>query len=163
MRVTVIAREFKNADLDDCIHLFRETVHSINARDYSLSQLNAWAPEYTNKEDWLKLLADNITYVALYQDKIVGFGCMTTAGYFDMLYVHKNFQCKGIAVAITKKILARANALGIKKIWAEVSITAKSFCENFGMHVCKEQVKELRGEKFINYLMEGELSSIKIK
>lgn len=75
-----------------------------------------------------------------------------------MLFVHKDFQCKGVAVAIVKKIIVKAKILGIKKISSEVSITAKPFCENFGMRVVCEQVKEYDGATFINYVMEGYLS-----
>lgn len=158
MRLTVHVREFKHTDLDECMGLFRDTVHTINAKDYKPSQLHAWAPEQANKKEWLKSLSENITYLAEYKGTIVGFGCITSAGYFDKLYVHKDFQFKGIAVAITKKIIAHAKNSGIKKITAEVSITAKPFCEHFGMRVSKEQTKHFRGETFINYLMEGDLT-----
>lgn len=157
MRLTVTVREFQPNDLEACLHLFRETVHTINAKHYTPSQLEVWAPEDRNKEDFLKRMINNLTYVAEYKNKIVGFAGATQAGYFDLLYVDKDFQSKGIAVALIKKLLLRAKELNIKKAWAEVSITAKPFCENFGMRVCKQQVKKIRGETFVYYLMEIEL------
>jgi len=47
-------------------------VHSINAVDYSIEQLNAWAPidEIEIKlENWKESLSDNYAYVAEIDDK----------------------------------------------------------------------------------------------
>lgn len=36
-------REYRTADLDKLAELFYQTVHSVNARDYTEEQLNVWA------------------------------------------------------------------------------------------------------------------------
>lgn len=157
MRITPQVRKYKQTDLDACTQLFHGTVHTINAKDYSQNQLRAWAPDIPNSDAWQKRLTNSIAYVAEYHGKLVGFGNLTQDGYFDMLYIHKDYQSKGIAVVIVKEIIQQARLLKIKRIWSDVSITAKPFCEHFGMHVVKEQTKKLHGETFINYLMEADL------
>ena len=40
---------------DDCValvQLFRDTVHTVNARDYTLEQLAVWPPTGINLEKW---------------------------------------------------------------------------------------------------------------
>jgi len=153
MKLPIEIRKFKESDLDECISLFRDTVHTVNTKHYTQSQVDVWAPANIDKAVWNKQLAENITYVAIYNNQVVGFGCMTPQGYFDLLYVHKDFQRQGIAKSIVLKFETLAKQLGIKEITTETSITAKPFRESMGYQVVKQQLKEFRGEKFINYVM----------
>ena len=91
-------RPLNKLDIQSCVELFIETVHSVNSKDYTPEQLNAWAPSTISNNDarWQTLL-DNISYVALIDNQIVGFSDMTREGYLDRLYVHKDFQGRGIA------------------------------------------------------------------
>ncbi len=43
----MIIRKYKNEDCDSVANLFYETVHSVNAKDYSAEQLSAWATVQT--------------------------------------------------------------------------------------------------------------------
>lgn len=38
-------RRFQDSDVHQIVLLFFETVHSVNLKDYSQAQLDAWAPE----------------------------------------------------------------------------------------------------------------------
>ena len=48
----MILRRYTPADCEQILKLFYETVHTVNARDYSPAQLDVWA---TGKEDAAKL------------------------------------------------------------------------------------------------------------
>lgn len=41
----IIIRTFQKGDLEQVLQLFYETIHTVNAKDYNLLQLQAWAPE----------------------------------------------------------------------------------------------------------------------
>lgn len=41
----ITLREFREEDMPDMAILFYDTVHSVNAVDYSKEQLDAWAPD----------------------------------------------------------------------------------------------------------------------
>lgn len=157
MKLDLHIRKLEKSDLDSCIELFRNTVHVINAQDYSPTQLNAWAPPVIDQNTFWESLSQHIAYIAEYNNQIVGFGDMSYQGYFDRLFVHKDFQRKGIATALIKKLEDEAKALGINKMYAEVSITAKPLAEAFGYHVIKQQIKEFNGESFVNFVMEKKL------
>jgi putative acetyltransferase len=107
-------------------------------------------PEITPR--W-KTLLENISYVAEYNNLIVGFGDLTVQGYLDRLFVHKNFQGQGIAAAIMERLESRGKALKIKEITTASSITAKPFFEKVGFAVVKEQHVEVRGEMLTNFVM----------
>lgn len=152
-------RKIKAEDLETIVALFKETVHHINAKDYTLEQLLVWAPHHIHHSDnrWKSLL-DNIAYLIEINDVIVGFGDTTVEGYLDRLFVHKDYQRRGIAAALVKKLESLLLLRGVQKITTEASITAKPFFERIGYLVVKEQNKPRPGGVTLtNFLMEKQL------
>ena len=155
-------REFQSFDVNQIIPLFYETVHSVNAVDYSIEQLNAWAPidELEFKlENWRESLSNNFAYVAEINDKIIGFCDMDCNGHLNRLYIHKDFQKQGIATALLHMIESKAKEMGLYKINTEASITAKPFFEHHGYQVINSQIVERRNVLLINYKMIKKLVS----
>ena len=136
------------------VKLFYNTVHTVNKKDYTQGQLNAWAPADLDCERWHKVLSQNYTIIVESEDVIVGFGDIDTTGYFDHLFVHKDFQGQGIAKLITTQIEKYALNTNIRRITVAASITAKPFFENYGYTVVKEQRVERNGQVLTNFLME---------
>lgn len=158
MKNTVI-RKLEKSDIAACINLFRETVHFINAKDYSHEQLEIWAPKTIDPENqwWLTLL-ENIALVAVMNNEIVGFTDLSNEGYLDRLFVHKEHQRKGIAKALINELERLAVQRSITEITTEASITAKPFFAAMGYQVVKEQQKEHKGIKFINFVMRKKIT-----
>ncbi|MDR4983650.1 GNAT family N-acetyltransferase [Bacillus cereus] len=149
----IIIRTFQKEDLEQVLQLFYETVHTVNAKDYNLLQLQAWAPERLDRESWLQSLEKNISYVADNNGLIVGFGDYNDEQYIDRLFTHKDYQGKGIASYILQKLEEEAVKLQHRDIYTEASITAKPFFERKGYICIKEQKKQHNGQFFINYVM----------
>ncbi len=151
-------RELTSNDIEACVRLFHDTVHAINSKDYTLDQLQIWAPENIDAhgERWQSLL-HNISLVAEVNSKLVGFIDTTYSGYLDRLYVHKDYQGKGIASNLLHNLEMIAREHSIAELLTDASITAKPFFELNGFTVCKEQNKLFGGMHFINYLMRKKL------
>lgn len=45
MKLPIRLRKLKETDILECIILFQNTIHAVNAKDYSPIQLDAWAPK----------------------------------------------------------------------------------------------------------------------
>lgn len=131
--------------------MFYQTVHSVNARDYTKEQLEVWATGEIDLREWDKSFLEHYTMVAIENNEIVGFGDIDKMGYLDRLYVHKNYQGKGIASAICDKL---EGLVGEIKITTQASITAKSFFERRGYHIVQQQEVIRNGVTLINFLME---------
>ncbi len=144
-------RQYKNEDCDAVAKLFYETVHSVNAKDYTAEQLSAW----TNNADSLKIRRDYLlkqyTLIAEINGEIVGFGSIDKLGYLDLLFVHKDYQRQGIATALCNEL-----EKGFSVINTFASITAKSFFEKRGYSVIKSQQVERLGIKLKNFEMQKE-------
>lgn len=66
--------------LDEMLRLFYNTVHTVNAKDYNVEQLNNWAPVAIDKTKWQERLANNVCLVSICNDQIVGFGELSKEG-----------------------------------------------------------------------------------
>ena len=153
-------RKIKAEDLKPIVALFKETVHHVNARDYTPEQLLVWAPHHAHHhlDRWQSML-NNIAYLVEIGDVIVGFADITREGYLDRLFVHKEYQRQGIASMLVHKLESLLFARGGNKITTEASITAKPFFEQMGYVVVQEQNKpRLGGVTLTNFLMEKNLN-----
>lgn len=149
-------RPYRPADKRMIQQLFYETVHRVNATDYSLEQLQALAPEQPDRETWI-LLDQQYCYIVEYQRQIVGFASMTKEGSLDFLYVHKDFQNKGIASNLLKQMERIARKFQLDKIDTESSLTAKGFFASKGFQVLKESDNIIRGVPIVKLHMEKTL------
>ena len=138
---------------DDChilAALFYDTVHTINRRDYTEEQVNAWADGKLNLTEWNLSFRNHNTVIAEKNGNITGFGDMDSDGYLDRLYVHKDYQHQGIATAICDVL--EQNFRG-SEIITHASITAKGFFEKRGYKAIKQQQVYRHGIPLINYIM----------
>ena len=147
----MIIRKYVSTDCKQVADLFYETVHSVNAKDYTIEQLDAWADGSADLEKWDKSFIENYTLVAVEDNCIVGFGDIDRTGYLDMLFVHKDFQGQGIASAICDRLEA---SITTDKIATHASITAKPFFEKRGYKSVKEQQVIRKGIHLTNYVIE---------
>ncbi|MCX4334561.1 MAG: GNAT family N-acetyltransferase [Bacteroidales bacterium] len=145
-------RKYRQEDLEQIACLFCDTVHTINIRDYSQEQVDAWATGSVNLEEWNTSFLESITCIATEKDLIVGFGNIYADGYLDKLYVHKDFQGKGIATAICNLLEREIGAKSI--ITVHASITARPFFEKRGYRTVRKQEVRRHGILLTNYIME---------
>lgn len=147
-------RVFHKQDAEQVAQLFHQTVHEINIRDYSNAQIQAWAPEDIYFRNWAETCSARYTFVADAAGTIIGFGELEANGHIDCFYVHKTYQRCGIGNQIYQAIEAKALEIGLNRLFAEVSITAKPFFQHVGFSTVREQQVARRGEQFTNYVME---------
>ena len=147
-------RMYNTSDCEFLAELFYQTVHNVNAKDYTKEQLDVWATGNVNLNEWDKSFLEHFTIVAIKNEIIVGFGDIDKTGYLDRLYVHKEYQRQGIASAIWDELEQRVNA---NKIITHASITAKTFFDQRGYRVIKGQQVIRNGISLTNYVMEKQI------
>jgi putative acetyltransferase len=147
-------REYRPADLDALIALFRESVRKIARRDYTQSQVLAWAPDDIDRTSWALRRSSRPTWVAEIEGALAGFTDLTADGLLDMLYVHPAYQGRGVARALIERAESAARASGLARLRTAASITARPVFERMGFQVVEAQRVILRGEALMNYRME---------
>lgn len=147
-------REMTRGDGEETLRLFYETVRSVCAEDYTEAQISAWASPRGVREWTDSFFAEGRrALVAEEGGEIVGFADMTQDGYFDRLYVHKNFQRQGIAAALAD---ALEEGCAASSFTVYASVAARGFFEKRGYVLVRENIVERGGEKLLNYYMRKE-------
>lgn len=147
----MIVRLYRPADLGEIAALFYDTVHTVNAGDYSPEQLDAWANGAPDLKEWGRTLSQHIAFVAEEAGTVMGFGDIDASGCLDRLYVHKDFQRQGVAAALCD---ALEGAVNTERIVTNASITARPFFEKRGYRVTRRRRVIRHGVALTNYRME---------
>ena len=129
--------------------LFYNTVHTVNAKDYTEEQLDAWAMGQVDLNKWAQSLREHYSIVAVENEMLVGFGDIDESGYLDHLFVHADYQGKGIGTMICNRLEQAVSG----NIITHASITARPFFEKRGYRVVKEQQVERQGVFLTNFEM----------
>lgn len=66
-------RPYRTQDCPALAGLFYDTVHTVNARDYTPPQLDAWADGHADLAAWDRSLSEHHSLVAVLDGVIVGF------------------------------------------------------------------------------------------
>lgn len=145
----MLVREYQISDCKETTELFYNTVHTVNAKDYTKEQLDVWATGQVDLEKWNQSLQEHYSIVVIANEVIVGFGDIDKTGYLDRLFVHADYQGEGIATAICNQLEQTVQG----DITTHASITAKPFFEKRGYKVVKEQQVERQGIFLTNFCM----------
>lgn len=100
----MVIREYQPLDCEVLAELFYNTVHTVNVKDYTKEQLDVWATGIVDLEKWNQSFEEHYSLVATDGEVIIGFGDINKAGYLERLFVHSDYQRKGIATAICNQL-----------------------------------------------------------
>lgn len=148
--------ELRTAVFDDIpaiVEMYRGTVHSVNAADYTPAQIKVWADGAVNFPRWEKAINEQYFVLAEIDGKLAGFSSIAKDGYLDFMYVSKDHQRCGVASMLLNEIERKAVEQRNPQIYSHVSKTARGFFQKMG-YEHKEDIRDLyKGELFINALM----------
>jgi putative acetyltransferase len=148
-------RPVRDGEREILAAIFTRAVHEIACRDYDAAQLKAWAPN-----DIAGFVARHRTHDAILAECdgiAAGFSELDADGYIDMLYVSPDFQRRGVARALLDHIETLARQIGITRLHARASLTARPVFERSGFQIVEPLIVELAGQNFQTYSMEKRL------
>lgn len=155
MNSKIIIRQYTCEDVQDLAKIYFHTIHEVNSQDYSEEQINAWAPSSSlETKRWKKKWKNLIPIVAQLDDVVVGFVEFESNGHIDCFYVHHEYQRCGVGSLLMNEVFNKAKTSQLKRVYAEVSITAKPFFESKGFNVVKQQNVNIKGIELTNFVME---------
>lgn len=134
-------------------NVFYRAVYAIDSSDYSDAQKAAWAPTPVNYQQWQQRFNRMKPYIALIKDEVAGFIELESNGHIDCLYVHPNYQRKGVASALLQYAINLAEHQQLKEVYVEASTTAKKLFLQHGFSVEQENTVIRNNEMLNNYAM----------
>jgi GNAT superfamily N-acetyltransferase len=150
-------RNYEQRDAPAIVRLFYETIRSVNLKDYSEEQVRAWAPGVPDAEIWHSRVINRCTLVAEQDGEVVAFAELEFTGHLDMFYCRKDAVGRGVGLRLYQAIETKALDLGLQRIFAEVSITARHFFERCGFVIRREQIVMRQGVEMTNFEMYKDL------
>ena len=133
--------------------LFHETVKKVNSRDYDVKQIVAWAGAAPDVAKWRARQAGRTTWVFEVGGTGRGFAEFGANGQVEAIYVHADHQRKGIASALLVQIEEEARGLGMARLHADASTTARGFFQKRGFKILKQAEVDSRGPSFASVRM----------
>jgi formylmethanofuran dehydrogenase subunit C len=149
-----VVREYRPADAPALLDVFRAAIRRTASADYNADQLRAWASLDADTPDWAARFENRLVRVAEVAGEPVGFAELEADGHIDRVYVSPDHPRRGIGRALLNELLAEAKRHGLRRVWVEVSLTARPFFEALGFTLLAPQVIPCRGEKFVIFRME---------
>ena len=122
-------RAYRREDIKEIAELFYNTVHTVNAADYTEEQLDAWADGNIDTAAWDRSFREHRTLVAV----------MTS---------DPSALCDRLE-----------QAADVEMFTTHASVTAKPFFEKRGYQVVQEQQVEKKGILLTNYVMKKGVDS----
>ena len=156
-RVTWRIRRCRRADIPQIARLYYDTVHNVNARDYSPRQNTAWAPYVFTDAFWQRRFQHYTVFVAEDRGQVVGFAELGADGHIDCFHVHHRRQGQGVGGSLMRRIEQSARRRRITCLHADVSITARRFFRSCGFDVVRRQKKVYHNCVFRQYQMAKQL------
>lgn len=147
-------RKYVEEDAQITWQLFFNTVRNINRQDYTVQQLQAWAPESMDLFIWNKRMRDIDPFIAELDGNIVGYADLQNNGLIDHFFCHQNYQRQGVGRALMIHIMHEGKKRHINHYFSQVSITAKPFFEHFGFKVVEQRSVEVKELTLLCFHME---------
>ncbi|MCB0648436.1 MAG: GNAT family N-acetyltransferase [Saprospiraceae bacterium] len=149
----------KAEDLAAIQQLFVDTIRSVCSSDYNEQEIAVWVSSIQNIARWNDKLTSTYFIVAEHEATIVGFASLADKEYFDLLYVHKDYQRMGVAHKLYTQIELEAIKRKAEILNVEVSKTAIGFFEKMGYQVVAKQSNVKKDVAIVNYKMSKKLDS----
>lgn len=146
-------RAFQPGDEPALWEVFFSAVHQTAAAQYSPAQVDAWAPRDRDPAAWEQRMRGILPYVAVAQERIVGYADIQHDGYIDHFFVSPAVARQGVGSALMRHLHAEARSRSITTLYAHVSLTARPFFERWGFQVERAQTVAVRGVELQNFRM----------
>src|SRR3546814_5689775 len=121
------------------------SVHGLARGFYTPEQLDAWAPVVHDKQDWANRIAALRPFVATIEDRVAGYADLQDSGYIDHFFVSGDFPARGVGSALMQHVHGVALERGLRKLSAQVSLSAEGFFARHGFLVDERQTVVVAG------------------
>ncbi|WP_274474240.1 GNAT family N-acetyltransferase [Mangrovimonas aestuarii] len=149
----IILRRATLNDMNELHELFVDTIKQTCKSDYGSEQIRVWTASVKNTSRWTQAISEQYFIVAEINGVIAGFGSLKDGNYIDFMYVHKDYQGKGVANCIYSDLESESKRFKTKTLTSDVSKTAQPFFEKKGFEVVLENINIRDGVEINNYLM----------
>jgi putative acetyltransferase len=146
-------RRYEPGEEAPLFDVYFSAIHLVARRDYTVEQVEAWAPRDLDISLWQNKIRNINPFVAELNGELVGYADVQSDGYIDHFFVSGKHPRRGIGSLLMTRILEEAKSLATATLTSHVSRTAQPFFAKFGFVVTEQRYPEVRGIVIPNALM----------
>ena len=150
-------RRYKFGEEEAVWQVYYRSTREVISREYTPEQVKRWAPDIIDQKEWTQRLIKKNPFVAVANDKIVGFAELEPDGHIDRFYCLPEWVGKGVGTQLLNSIEREAFATGIERLFAESSTLAIGFFKSKGFEVVEERINTVCEAPARQYLIEKNL------
>lgn len=150
-------QRYKPSRAAEIADLFYRAVHAIDSSVYSEAQKEVWAPEPIDYDRWAERLEKTQPFIAVIEDRVVGFIELESDGQIDCMYTLPEFQGLGVASALYAHLVKEAHRQNIKRLRVDASAVASPFFAKRGFTLIRRNELLRQGVSISNFTMEKPL------
>lgn len=148
-----------SADVPFLAQLYRHAVETLGPCHYTPAQVAVWAA-FAEEPTFATFILTPTTFVAVAPDELrVGFAGLAADGHVTAVYVHGDYQHRGIGGQLLQHVLAEAQARSLPRLYAEASVFSQPLFEKYGFTLEGTETVDRNGVQFTRYLMAKSLRS----
>jgi putative acetyltransferase len=163
LRFFPMVRIYQHGDHHFIGRIYHEAIHRLACRDYTKEQLNAWAGSEPDSgrwnRDWQERCEKKRPFVKVLDGRVIGFIELDPDGHIDCTFVDPDYVGQGMMDEIMTEVKREAVRLGLPKLFAEVSITARKFFERQGFVWVRDNTAVIGEIELANFIMEWKVDS----
>lgn len=154
-------RPGRPGDAQDLAGVFFASVREAALADYSIEQVQAWAPERPDDSWFADRMNDGrLLLVAVdADDHVVAYADLEDDGHIDHLYCLPTFVGRGVGSALYDAIETEARARGIGRLFVEASEGARRLFQRKGFRVVRRNELVRHGVALHNFDMDKPLDA----
>ena len=149
----MLIRNFQIGDEAALHQVFISAIHGIAIQDYTLEQVQAWAPRNLDPVIWAQRMRGIAPFVVELDGKIIAYADIQASGYIDHFFVSAPFARQKVGSKLMRRIHEEAKIKGIHELTSDVSRTAQPFFKHWGFEWVEERRPVRRGVVIPNALM----------
>jgi len=153
LRPNVTVRRYQVGEEAVLQTIYFKSTRELNSKHYTSEQIERWVAKHSDLTEWTERLKKTNPFVAVINEKAVAFGELEPNGHIDFFYCHPDWQGCGVGSTLMNFIVREAVHMGLKTLFADVSVTAEPFFTHKGFTVIEERSPIICGELAKQYIM----------
>jgi putative acetyltransferase len=146
-------RRFSVGDEASLLRVYLSSIRLVAARDYTVQQIQAWAPADLDADVWAEKMREIRPFVVEIDGEVVGYADVQPDGYIDHFFVSGMHGRQGIGSKLMQRIHEQAMSLDLTELTSHVSRTAEPFFVLHGFELVERRFPVLRGVTLHNALL----------
>ncbi|AXT53006.1 GNAT family N-acetyltransferase [Aquimarina sp. BL5] len=140
-----------DSDLPLMQRLFYQTVTIYGSKIFTKEEVKIFSRLALDKKHWIQKFTEDFVYNAKLNGEVVGSFSLSKDGVIEYIFVHQNYQGRGIAKELYKTLENVAEDANIEVLTTRINISTRDFFKKNGFEIIKSIEKVAGGEDIVTY------------